>query len=393
MRVLYSHRVQSRDGQGVHIEELVTAFRNAGHEVLVAGPSLYERADFGGESRLLPVIRGLLPKVITELAEILYNIPATTRLQRAYKNFAPQFIYERYNLFYLAGMLLKWWHRVPFYLEINSPLAEERIRYGGLALPRLARAMERRVWRSADRVFVVTDALKGLVVAAGVTAEKVTVMPNGVDLDAFAGEPYQAGRSRAVTIGFVGFIRDWHGLDAVIDLLAGASDGPTIKLVVAGEGPARPVLEQQAAALGIQERVRFVGLVPRQSIPALIGEFDIALQPRVVAYASPLKIFEYMACGRAIIAPDQPNIREILSDGETAILFEPANHTALWNAIQHLAGDPELRERLGRAARRSLETREYTWQGNAAKILAMAADDCRRAAGAVRAPAKHAATP
>ena len=391
MRVLYSHRVQSRDGQGVHIEALVTAFRKAGHEVLVVGPSLYERADFGGESRLLPVIRRSLPKGVIEVAELLYNIPAIIRLQRAYQNFTPHFIYERYNLFYLAGALLKWWHRVPFYLEVNSPLAEERIRYGGLALHRLARAVERWVWRSADRVFVVTDALKGLVVAAGVTADKVTVMPNGVDLDVFAAAPYHAGRSRTVTIGFVGFIREWHGLDSVIRLLAGATDGPLINLVVAGEGPARPALERQAAALGVQQRVRFAGLVRREEIPGLIGEFDIALQPRVVAYASPLKIFEYMACGRAIVAPDQPNIREILTDGETAVLFEPANPDALWNAIKRLAGDPELRERLGRGARRALEAREYTWEGNARRIMAMAAGDGCRASTPERAPSSRAA--
>jgi glycosyltransferase involved in cell wall biosynthesis len=364
----------------VHIEELVAAFRRAGHEVLVAGPSLYEHADFGRESRLLPVIRGLLPRPIFEMAELLYNIPAFLRLHRAYRRFAPNLVYERYNLFYLAGLGVKRWRRIPFYLEVNAPLAQERARYGGLALRRLAGAVERWVWRSADRIFVVTDALKGLVVAAGVAADKVTVMPNGVDLDAFAGEPYRAGRSGTVTLGFVGFIRDWHGLDAVISALAGESGGPPIDLVIAGEGPARPALIRQAAALGVDARVRFVGLVPRQAMPALIAGFDIALQPRVVDYASPLKIFEYMACGRAIVAPDQPNIREILTDGETALLFDPADPAALWSAIRRLAADPELRERLGRAARSTLETRDYTWQGNAARITAMATADCFRTA-------------
>src|SRR5260221_8809720 len=98
MRILYSHRVQSHDGQSVHIEELVTAFRQAGHEVLVVGPRFYEKADFGGESSLVAAVRRILPAAVAELAEILYNIPAYLRLRRAYKRIVPDFVYERYNL-------------------------------------------------------------------------------------------------------------------------------------------------------------------------------------------------------------------------------------------------------------------------------------------------------
>lgn len=100
--------------------------------------------------------------------------------------------------------------------------------------------------------------------------------------------------------------------------------------------------------------------------------FDIALQPRVVSYASPLKIFEYMAAGRAIVAPDQPNIREILRDDETALLFDPSAAGAMWQAIQRLIGDAPLRRRLGDAARAEITRRDYTWRGNAARIVAWA---------------------
>jgi glycosyltransferase involved in cell wall biosynthesis len=102
------------------------------------------------------------------------------------------------------------------------------------------------------------------------------------------------------------------------------------------------------------------------------------LQPRAVRYASPLKLFEYMACGRAIVAPNQPNIREILTSGENAILFDPEESGALWRAIRHLAADPQLRERLGCAARRTLDERDYTWQGNASKVIDAVATDLGR---------------
>src|SRR5580700_7723662 len=103
MRILYSHRVQSHDGQSVHIEELVSAFRSAGHEVLVIGPKFYERGALGDESRFVAFARRTLPGAVAEIAEILYNVPAFFRLRRAQKSFQPDFIYERYNLFFLAG--------------------------------------------------------------------------------------------------------------------------------------------------------------------------------------------------------------------------------------------------------------------------------------------------
>ena len=373
MRILYSHRVQSHDGQSVHIEELVTAFRQAGHDVLVVGPRFYEKADFGGESSFVAAVRRILPSTFAELAEILYNVPAYLRLRRTYKRMIPDFIYERYNLYYFGGMLLKRRYHVPFYIEVNSPLAEERARFGGLKLHRLARALERRVWRSADRIFVVTGVLKEIIARAGVPRERIIVIPNAVDRDSYPVDPYRAKPGGPLIIGFVGFVRSWHGLDSVIAGLAAQRAGPPMRLVIVGDGPARAALEQQAEVLGIPERVRFTGIQNRQDIPEVIRTFDIALQPRAVSYASPLKLFEYMACGRAIVAPDQPNIREILSPGETAILFDPDDPLALWGAISRLVDDPQLRERLGQAARRALEVRDYSWQANAARVMAVVA--------------------
>ena len=131
-------------------------------------------------------------------------------------------------------------------------------------------------------------------------------------------------------------------------------------------------MQALAAALGVADRVQFTGLVPHEAVPATVAKFDIALQPRVVEYASPLKIFDYMAAGRAIVAPDQPNIREILAHERTALLFDPARPEAMWEAVARLLADPALRARLGAAARAELEARDFTWRGNAARIVAWA---------------------
>jgi len=122
----------------------------------------------------------------------------------------------------------------------------------------------------------------------------------------------------------------------------------------------------------VAERVRFTGLVAHEQVPLAVAGFDIALQPRVVEYASPLKIFDYMAAGRAIVAPDQPNIREVLEHERTALLFDPGRAGAMGEAIARLLGDAPLRRRLGAAARAELERRDFTWSGNAARIVAWA---------------------
>jgi glycosyltransferase involved in cell wall biosynthesis len=369
MRILYSHRIQSRDGQSVHVEELVAAFRALGHEVKVVGPGFYDEAGFGGESRWVARLRRLLPGVAAEAAELAYNIPAWHRLLQAARAFRPELIYERCNLYYLAGAWLARRTGLPYVLEVNAPLAEERGRYGGLRLKALARATERHVWRTADLVLPVTEVLRQRILAAGVRPECVRVMPNGVVLERFP-PPVAMGNDPPV-LGFVGFVRDWHGLDAVI---RGLADTPRVIFTVAGEGPARPGLAALAARLGVADRVRFVGLVAPERIPKVVGGFDIALQPRVVEYASPLKLFDYMAAGRAIVAPDQPNIREVLGHERTALLFDPAREGAMWAAIARLLGDASLRSRLGMAARAALMARDYTWRGNAARVAGWAAD-------------------
>ena len=370
MRILYSHRIQSRDGQSVHVEELVGALRAAGHEVLVVGPGFYEASGFGGESSAVARLRRLLPGAAGEAAELAYNVPAYLRLRRACRDFKPDLIYERYNLYYLAGWRLARATGLPLFLEVNSPLAEERTRHGTLRLRRLAHALEGMVWRAATRVLPVTQVLAETIVAAGARPERVHVVCNGVALDRFAVPPPREGAG--IVLGFVGFVREWHGMDALIRQMA--ADPAPLSLTIVGDGPVRAELEALAASLGMADRVGFTGVVDHPEVPVAVAGFDIALQPQANLYASPLKVFDYMAAGRAIVAPDQPNIREILRDGETALLFDPAVPGAMWRAVQRLAADPALRTRLGTAARAELEARDYTWGGNARRIAAWAAE-------------------
>ena len=374
MRILYSHRIQSRDGQSVHVEELIHAFRAAGHDVMVVGPGVYQKSEFGGESSLVATIRRFLPGFAQELAELAYNLPATLRLWRACRGFRPDFIYERYNLYFLAGSLLARGFKLPVFMEVNSPLADERAKFAGLKLRRLARAVENFSWRSATRALPVTQVLGDIMIGCGVPADRIRVVANGIVLDRFPPRLPHGDGQVPIVLGFVGFVRDWHGLDMVIAALAEDADSQNVSLAIVGDGPVRGQLEDQARTLGIAHRVRFSGLVPQDQVAGRVMEFDIALQPGVTPYASPLKIFDYMAAGCAIVAPDQPNIREILTHDHTALLFDPAAPDQRWTAIQRLIRDAALRRRLGTAARAELVHRDYTWSGNASRIVGWAGE-------------------
>ena len=247
-----------------------------------------------------------------------------------------------------------------------------------MSLKRLAAWSESYVWRQADHVLPVTEILARRLRSVGVKPDRITVVPNGIDESRFQ-PPAEPGAVRnrlgivdRCVLGFVGFARPWHGLDQVIRHLA-EREQLDLHLLLVGDGPVRSDLERLAGELRVADRLTVTGIVERDNVAEYIHAFDIALQPAVVEYASPLKLFEYMACGKAIVAPASANIREILENGVHALLFEPADPASLTAALDRLCGDPALRQRLGQAAGDRIRERGLTWSANAERIVAIAA--------------------
>lgn len=377
MKILYHHRIRSKDGQYVHIEELIQALRKLGHVVILVEPPAYNKAKFGDDAGFIAILKRYCPGFVYELMEFAYSFVLYWRLREAVLAHQPDCLYERYNLFQPAGVWLKRHFNLPMLLEVNAPVFEERAKYDGIALPWLARWSERYTWRGADRVLPVTEVLAKRVEAAGVNRERLVVIPNGINPDEFGGEfdheqaKRRLGLEGKLVLGFTGFVRDWHGLDKVIELIASLDLG--WHLLIVGDGPARNALERHAAALNVTSRLTITGVVGRDRVAAHVAAFDIALQPAVVDYASPLKLFEYMALGRPVVAPAQPNIMEILTDGEDALLFDPRDPQGLGRVIERLCRDAGLRRRIGEAARRTIRSRRLTWDDNATRVTELIA--------------------
>lgn len=380
MRILYHHRTQAEDGQAVHVRAMIRAFEEEGHEVLEVGLVRHgedagERAR-NGRARWSWVVR--LPRFARELAEYAYSGLAKGRLIGAAARFEPDIVYERYAFGNAAGVLAKGRIGVPLVLEVNSPLVAELESTRGLALPGLARRLEQRIWRGADLVCAVSGVLAERLRTAGVAEERLLVTPNGVRLEAYAyADREEAARAARAdlgvppggpVLGFVGYYRDWHRLDLVIRALS-RPELATARLVLVGDGPAGPDLERSAREAGVAERVVLAGRRPHAAIPALLAAFDVALVPAINPYASPLKLHEYMAASLPVVAVDQPNLREVLVDGENALLVPGGDAAALGVALGRLAGDAGLRGRLGAAARRTVVERDLTWRGNARRVV------------------------
>jgi glycosyltransferase involved in cell wall biosynthesis len=239
----------------------------------------------------------------------------------------------------------------------------------GSKLQRLARR-EAAVWAGASGYVTITRALADDLWRRHGQRAHLAVIPDGVRLPAANLSPPPP----APVVAYAGHLYAWKGVDLLIEALASI---PRVNGLIVGGHPREPDLErvkQLAAKLGILDRVTFTGLVPPSDVPAYLSQASVLVLPNPASaisthFTSPLKLFEYMAAGRAIVAADLPSIREILRHGENALLVEPGNASAFAEGIQRLITDRPLADRLARAA--FDQATGYTWQRRAERLEAL----------------------
>jgi glycosyltransferase involved in cell wall biosynthesis len=383
MRIIYHHRTQLDDAQGIHVRAMVRAFRELGHEVEVI--SLLGSADDHPPAKRWRVHTDRLPRTAYEGLSLLYNMVGYYRLVRALRGRAADLIYERYALNTFCGVLASRRSGVPLLLEVNAPWPDQLPSLAPLRFRRLARRLERWICSNSTRTIAVSEALKQLLIQEGAPEHRLTVMHNAVDPAVFnaavSGQEVRRryGLDDSLVAGFVGWLRHWHGLADLIDAIRSSELlARGLRLLIVGMGPAFQQVERRVRELGLEDKIILTGAVAHADVPAHVAALDIALQPRATAYACPMKLIEYMAMGRCIVAPDQPNIRELLSDGMNARLFPPGDYRSLVQVVSELMDAPAERSTLGRNARRTVVERDLTWRGNAARALALLREEVPR---------------
>lgn len=370
MTILYHHRTLADGAEGIHIEEMVRAFRELGHDVHVIG--LAASSEGVARRTWIARVRTLMPSGLFEAASMAGNLVEYFEVRRAIRTLAPAFLYKRHARNDVAALWAARRAGVPAVLEVNCLFTGPGYReFEPVALESIAIRLERWAMRLATWRLAVSTPLARLIEAmAGVGA---TVMPNGADPARFdpGGAHPAAVRARYgfdghLVVGWTGVLREWHGLELLLDALARVPDA---RLLIVGDGPARATVEARADRLGMIDRVVVTGRVPHERVPDYVAAMDVA----VVAHdrtgvASPMKLLEYMAMAKPVVAPRLDNVRDVVDDDRTGLLFTPGDVNTLAAALQRLAADPALRARLGRAARESIETAR-NWRRNAEQVL------------------------
>jgi glycosyltransferase involved in cell wall biosynthesis len=252
---------------------------------------------------------------------------------------------------------------------------------------RLGRRAQRWLWNRADHVLPVTGVLARIVADHGVPNQRITVIPNGINPEHFAAMPDTMAAKSALglpprlVLGFTGFIRGWNAVHRLVDFVALHQARFDLHILVVGDGPAREALEEHARARGVADRLTIAGIVAREDVARHVAAFDIAVLPGLTPYSSPLKLFEYLQLGRAIVAPDTDNVREILTDAHDALLFDATAACSMQAALVRLCSDAELRLRLGSFARQTIAVKSLTWNRNAERVVAVAKAAITRASG------------
>ncbi len=256
----------------------------------------------------------------------------------------------------------------PLVLDDCSPSAEERLL--GAGLPGLAQRILRKQTRVAAIVIAVTRTSRERLISEGIPAEKIRLLPNGVNLAGYRRVDREAARARfglgpEVAIGFVGSFQPWHAAELLVRALARLRAHRPVRLILIGDGPGRGA----AVALARQLGVPFcdVGPASPDELPELVSTFDIGVVPGSNDYGQPMKLLDYAAASAAPVAPDLPPVREMLRHERTGLLFPAGDVDALARQIDRLIQNDPFRVAVGEEARRLL-AEPASWQTRAATL-------------------------
>jgi glycogen(starch) synthase len=282
----------------------------------------------------------------------------------------------------LAAMRVARRHKLPLVYEIRAFWEDAAVGNGtdreGSARYRVTKLLETRAARSADAVAVICEGLRGDLVARGISADKIMVSPNGVDLNLFGDPPLpdlalrrELGLAGREVVGFIGSYYDYEGLDDLIAAMpALVAARPHAHLLLVGGGPMEAALKAQAAASPVADRISFAGRVPHDQVERYYSLVDILAYPRkamrLTELVTPLKPLEAMAQRRLVAASNVGGHRELIEDGVTGTLFPPDDPPALAAALAAMFADRAGWEHRRDVARAFVE-RDRNWSSNVSR--------------------------
>ncbi|HMU92011.1 MAG TPA: glycosyltransferase family 4 protein [Anaerolineales bacterium] len=263
--------------------------------------------------------------------------------------------------------------------EVNGlPSIELKYHYPGLDPELLLKIKEQEIatLHLSDAIICPSNVTRDYIASLGLDRKLVTVIPNGVSPSDFSPSSLPARDGRIPVLLYIGTLADWQGLDIVVKALPKILEKQPVHLKIVGRGRSRQrkVLAKQIRKLGIEEHVTVQPAVPHHEIPALIASADICVAPlglndrNVTQGACPIKVLEYMAAERPLLASNMPIVRELVREDMDALLFSPSDPEDLARQTITLLNDFELSKRLARSASERALTK-FTWHESQKKLL------------------------
>ena len=370
-------------GPSVHIREFVSAMIKKGHQVIVFPPLRY--SEYKGSPKI-----NLLIRYGKQFKNILFNIKHFQREMKVIREEKPDIILNRYSLYCFSSFIISKLYKIPLVLEVNAPMAFEMRKYlkEYYYLPFFPDLSEKIMLKLADAVIVVSDELRRYFMELGLNGDRIYVIANGVDIDKFKYKKKNKQvmnkyglQSNQVVVGFIGSFNHWHGLDLLLDSFVNVVNiKKNVKFLLIGDGFNREVLEKSVAKRNIDHHVVFTGLIPHDAIPDYLSVMDIVLAPYPdldFFYFSPLKLFEYMAALKPVIATRVGQVKSIIKDGENGYLFNTDDISQFEKKLIVLIEDKKLRNKIGKEARKTILS-DYTWEICAGKTERICKDQITR---------------
>ena len=366
-------------GSVTHTREFVNAGCDLGYEISVFACDPLSHYQLKPKVEVIPPSQGLydLPIFVSQME---YNLRFPWAVWRRLRGTALDGVYQRHSNNNFSGVALSLLLNTPFFLEYNSSPTWITKNWMKQKSALLASLCERLNLRGAYRVAVVSDVLKRYLGSQGLDGQAVIVNPNGVDPKRF-GPHVGASAIRAqlpadkYLVGFIGVFGQWHGvltlMRSVKHVFAAC---PNAHFVIIGDGALKRQMLEILESDDMVDQVTFVGLIDHDAAPAYLNACDVLVSPHEEMadgsefFGSPTKIFEYMATGKGIVASNVGQLGELLSNEHDALLVQQRNEVELGEAIVRLLRDSCLRERLGAAARRKVES-AYTWEENFRRVI------------------------
>lgn len=371
--ILYIHRTQGKGVEGVHINGIVDGLRAIGNHVDIISP--VDEGSTNVSSGRFKAMLKFIPEIMFEIMEISYNFPAYGKAKKLVSAKRISFIYERFAFFAWMGALLAKKLKAPFFLEVNyttyTPLIRKRTR---LLLP-LARYIEKKILGQAAAIFVVSSFLKKQLMDMGVAETKINLTPNAVAKDIFEprSNPLEIRNKYdlrdTIVLGYAGGFYHWHGVDLLLRAVKDIEgEHKNLSILLVGEGPAKSQLKDLSEKLKVRSRLVMPGEVEHKDLPKYLDAMDICILPDSNNYGSPVKIFEYMAMGKLVLAPDLDTIKDVIIDKVNGILFKPKDCVEIGRAIKLALENKDLCAKISLAAKEKI-FKHHLWSNNVDKIL------------------------